>query len=305
MSDVLYSRLGIVIHQMAQDLMSRKTGDRIPSISEYQEQFQVARGTVQNALSYLKDGKAVQLRNRGTLGTYIESLDYHKLQNACIIKSILGAMPLPYSTGYQGMATAFYESLSELDCNLVYVRGAETRIHMVEQGVYQFAICSQAAAERMISDGASIKVILNFGKQSYLTKHVLVLRDKNAVEVENGMRIAYDRGSLDQRLLVDLLVKKKEVKYVDIRYHQTIAAIEAGKIDAGVWNYDEILENQHKDLHIADIEGGRETDKFNSAVMVIRKEEEAVEQILTKYITVSKIRKIQALVKSGKIISNY
>ncbi len=306
MSDILFSKLGIVVNLMAQDLMSRESGDRIPSISEYQEQFQVARGTVQNALQHLKDVKAIQLRNRGTLGTFIETIDYHKLQNACIVKSMLGTMPLPYSMGYQGLATAFYDALSELECNMVYIRGAETRVRMVEQGVFQFAICSQAAAEKMISDGATIKTILNFEKESFLTKHVLVLRDKSVTGVEDGMRIAYDRASIDQRLLVDLLTtNRKDVKYADVRYNQTLAALESGKIDAGIWNYDDILENPHKEMHFIDIEEGLETSKFTSAVLVVRKDEEAVEQILTKYITVPKIRKIQSLVKSGKLTPNY
>lgn len=306
MDDILYQKIGITVHQLAQDLMSRDREERIPSISEYQEQFQVARGTVQNALKYLKEERAIQLRNRGTLGTFIENIDYQKLQSACMVKSILGIMPLPYSAGYQGMATALFDAMSEMDFNLAYMRGAELRGRMVERGVYQFAICSQASVEKMIENGAQIKIMLNFGRGSYLTKHVLLLRKEGIHGVEDGMRIAYDRGSLDQRMLVDILTaNKKNIRYVDIRAHQTITALEMDKIDAGVWNYDEIVENQHENLHMVSLEGNEELDKFNSAVLIIRKGEAAVEQLLTKYMKVSKICEIQSLVKEGKLVANY
>ena len=306
MNDILYQKLGITINQIAQDFMGRERGDRIPSISEYQAHLQVARGTIQNALNYLKDERAIVLRNRGTLGTYIEHIDYSKLQQACIIKSILGIMPLPYSSNYQGIATALYDALSELDCNLAYVRGSEERIRMVEQGVYQFALCSQAAAEKMIADGSKIKVVLNFGKESYLTKHVLLLRDPKANGVEDGMRIAYDKSSLDQRMLIYTLTKKKKnIRYIDIRSHQTITAIAEDRIDAGVWNYDEIVEGNYKDLHMISLDNFEETDEFNRAVLIIRRGEDAVEQILMKYIDVNKVHDIQELVRQGKIIANF
>jgi len=305
MNDVMYQKLGITVHQLAQDLMSREVGDRIPSISEYHEQFQVARGTVQNALQYLKSEKAIRLRNRGTLGTLIEDIDYYKLQSVSLIKSMLGIMPLPYSAGYQGMATALYEALSQMDCNLAYVRGAETRIRMVEQGVYHFAICSLAAAKKMIENKAEVKIALNFGRESYLARHVLLLREKGN-DIEDGMRIAYDHASLDQRLLVDMLTStKKNIRYVDIRAHQTLEAITANKIDAGTWNYDEIVENKYENIHMVFLDDKEEMDTFNSAVMVVRKNEEAVEQILNKYIQVAEIRKVQAEVKEGKRVPNY
>ncbi len=55
MGDLLYQRLGVAVNLLAQDFLCRKVGDRIPPISQYQEQLQVSRGTVQNSLNYLKE----------------------------------------------------------------------------------------------------------------------------------------------------------------------------------------------------------------------------------------------------------
>ena len=49
MGSTLYQKIGLTVSRMAQDLMSRAEGERIPSISDYQEKFQVSRGTVQNS----------------------------------------------------------------------------------------------------------------------------------------------------------------------------------------------------------------------------------------------------------------
>ena len=63
--------------------------------------------------------------------------------------------------------------------------------------------------------------------------------------IVDGMRVAYDSDSLDQSKITQNLVKGKKVELVGIRTQQTIAALRAGIIDAGVWNYDDILENHH------------------------------------------------------------
>ena len=57
---VLYQKKGVTISNVASSLLSRNTGDRIPSISYYQEEYGVSRGTIQNAFRYLKEAGAVE-----------------------------------------------------------------------------------------------------------------------------------------------------------------------------------------------------------------------------------------------------
>ena len=128
MSETLYQKIGIAVNRLAQDLLARQEGERIPSISEYQEKLQVSRGTIQNGLAYLKESGAVNLVSRGHLGTFIESLDYRRLQECSFNKELTGIMPLPYSLCYQGLATALYRALSAYAFNLLYARGAESRL---------------------------------------------------------------------------------------------------------------------------------------------------------------------------------
>ena len=73
---VLYQKIGVTIRELALSLLSKNVGERIQSISRYQEEFQVSRGTIQNAICYLKEVRAVELVSCGHLGTFIEKIDY-------------------------------------------------------------------------------------------------------------------------------------------------------------------------------------------------------------------------------------
>lgn len=306
MSDLLYQKIGLTVSQLAQDLLSRMEGERIPSISEYEEKFRVSRGTVQNSLSYLKERGAISLVSKGHLGTYIEKLDYHKLQDCSVYKGLLGSMPLPYSRTYQGLATALYRSLSPFSMNLVYSRGSEGRLQLVTEGVCQFTACSRYAAKRAIERETPVEIAVDLGSGTYLSRHVLILKNPQARGLQPGMRVAYDRTSLDQRHITEQLTQGiGDIRLVELRAHQTVNAIRSGMIDAGVWNMDEILESGYKGLHVLDLDKTAYTDDFSSAVLVIRQGEEALRHILCRYVEPSRVREIQEGVRTGQYAADY
>lgn len=306
MSDLLYQKIGIAVNLLAQDFLCRKVGDRIPSISEYQEQLQVSRGTVQNSLAYLKDNGAITLVSRGHLGTYIEDLDYRRLQECSFNKELLGAMPLPYSTCYQGLATALFHVFEPFAFNLVYARGAESRLRLISSGVCQFIVCSRYAAEEAIRCHEEVEIIADLGPGTYLSRHVLVLRDPEAKGIASGMRVAYDQASVDHRHITEMICSNvPEVKLVQMRAHQIVASILSGSIDAGVWNLDEIVESGYQGLNLVPLDNIVDVSRFSSAVVVVRKGEEALGQVLRQCIDVKKIRQIQSSVQQGIIDVDY
>ena len=304
-NEVLYQKIGIVINNLALNLLSKNKYDRIPPISYYQEEFNVARGTVQNAFNYLKDIGAIELRNRGYQGTYISEIDYIKLQECCMQKQILGIMPLPYSKTYEGFATAIYTQLNKLKFNMTYTRGAVGRINLVEIGVYQFAVVSQYAAEYSISHGSDIDIAMNFGVGSFLSKHVLLLRDKNCTEISDGMKVSYDEDSLDQSSITKNLVRNKKVTLVDVRVQQIVSLLLSGDIDAGVLNYDDIVENYKLDnVNVVFLSDDEYNKLFSTAVIVIKKGNLYLKAILNKNIDVNNTIKILNAVKNGDLKAN-
>lgn len=306
MSELLYQKIGIAVNLLAQDLLGRKSGERIPSISEYQQMLQVSRGTVQNSLSYLKDAGAITLVARGHMGTFIQTLDYRRLQECTFNREILGAMPLPYSSCYQGLATALYQVFSPFAFNLVYARGAESRLRLITSGVCQFIVCSRFAAEEAIAKGDDVQIAVDLGPETYLSRHVLVLRDPQAKGIAPGMRVAYDRASADHRYITEMICGQvPQVELVQMRAHQIVQSIRSGAIDAGVWNLDEIVESGYQGLNVVPIDGIVDVSRFSSAVLVVRKGEQALGQMLSQCMDIQKIRTIQADVQSGAAAADY
>ena len=306
MSNELYQKTGIAVNFLAQDLLTRKKGDRIPSISEYQEKLGVSRGTIQNGLNYLKERNAVTLISRGHMGTFIEMLDYPRLQECSFNKEILGSMPLPYSLCYQGLATALFQLMSPYAFNLVYARGSGSRIKLLASNVCQFTVCSLYAAEEAIRTNGGIEIALDLGPGTYLTRHMLILREPGKTAIESGMRVAYDRDSLDHQHLTEMVVKGVPgVVLTEMKAHQTIKAIRSGQVDAGVWNLDGILEADYKDLNMVPIPVTAETAKYSSAALVVAKENQEMAQLLRQVVRPETVRQIQKAVREGRMEVDY
>ncbi len=300
-NQILYQKKGVTVSNLALDLLSKDVGDRIAPISCYQEEFQVSRGTMQNAFNYLKEIGAVGLTHHGHQGTYIEALDYGKLQENCVQQELMGIMPLPYSTTYEGFATAIYAQLDRLKFNMAYARGAVGRIQLVESGVYQFAVPSLYAAEHAMACGREIECLMEFGAGSYLSRHVLLLRDRQAEGICDGMRVAYDEDSLDQSRITENLIRGKKVEKVNIRTQQTIFALADGAIDAGVWNYDGTIEDRYlSQWNMVFLKEDEYNNQFSTAVIVIKKGSTTLARLLKKNITVDMTLRILSEVRSGR-----
>ena len=306
MGNDLYQKTGVVVNRLAQDFLTRKKGERIPSISEYHEKLGVSRGTIQNALNYLKEHKAVTLMSRGHMGTFIESLDYRRLQECTFNREILGSMPLPYSLCYQGLATALYKLMSPYAFNLVYARGSGSRMKLLASDVCQFAVCSRYAAEEAIRANDNVEIAVDLGPGTYLTRHVLVFRDPEKKAIESGMRVVYDRDSMDHRHLTELMVSGiPDVELVDKKAHQTIPAILNGEADAGIWNLDEILESGYTNLNVVPVPVTAETGKYSSAAFVVARDNEEIAQLLRQALRPEAVRQIQDAVREGRINADY
>lgn len=306
MNGPLFQKIGITASRLAQELLTWKPGDRIPSISEYQEKLQVSRGTVQNALNYLKDSGAITLTSHGHLGTFIESMDYRRLQECSFNRELLGCMPLPYSICYQGLATALFRQLSVYAFNLFYARGSESRLTLLGSDVCQFVVCSRYAAEEAIRCHEDVQIAVDLGPGTYLTRHILVFRDPDKKKIEPGMRIAYDHASLDHRHLTESIVDGiPHVELVDMKAHKITRAVSSGEIDAGVWNLDDILESGYPGLNVVPLPESPDVEAFSTAVLVTKRENENITQLLRQNVHPEAVREIQTAVRENRLHADY
>lgn len=302
-----YHKTGVAIEKIASELFLLKEGTRIPNVTEFQEKYGFARGTVQNALQYLKEEQAVETISKGHLGTFLTKVDYSKLQEYANVDQLKGTMPLPYSKLYEGLATGLYLLFQEheIKLNMAYIRGSEERIHAVELGHYDFAGTSKFAAEQMIEQGRNIQIIKSFGAYSYLSRHVLLFSDKTARGIEDGMRVGIDNDSLDHVTLTKELIKDKQVELVEIPSNQLIFGLREGQIDAGVWNYDEVVDKQVSDLKFQEIADENYNQSMNEAVLVCRPNDQITQTLCKNCISTTRVKSIQEKIKRGQMTPRY
>ena len=304
-NEQLLSKNGTATMKLSRELLKYSIGDRIPTITEFSEQINLARGTIQNALKNLIKSEAIGIESKGHMGSYLVKKNNKILLEFAGISYVVGAMPLPYSKRYEGLASGIIisaENQNKAPVSLAYMRGAKSRMEMVENGRYDFAITSRFAAEHYISTNNSLQIIMSFGEESYVGKHVLLLHNDNHNGIHNGMKVGIDNDSIDHIELVRKVCEHKKVEYVPIEYSRTIELVKNGDIDATIMNVDEILDKRDS-VHFVDIEGYKKEN--TEAVIVASKGRDEIKIIMDEIIDVDAVLNIQKLILDDKIIPRY
>jgi len=135
---------------------------------------------------------------------------------------------------------------------------------------------------------------------------MLIFRDPEKKTIESGMRVAYDRDSMDHRHLTELMISGiPGVVLTEMKAHQTVKAIQTGQVDAGVWNLDDIVESGYTDLNMVPIPITAETAKYSSAAFLVSKKNAEIAQLLRQVVRPEALRQIQKAVQSGQIDADY
>lgn len=305
-NELLMKKSGQALSFLAAELIKIPVGEKIPTFTELMKQEGFSRGTLQNAMTSLENIGSVSLAKRGHLGTFLVEKNMELLMSCVGIRYISGTMPMPYTKVYEGLATGLFNTLSSktaLSVDISYLRGSQKRINLVLDGRYEFAIMSRLSAQSAIAHGNEIEIIKDFGPGSYLTGQGIVFGSRQHTAIQNGMRVGVDVVSLDHVSLTEAAIKGLDVERVQLNYNQIMPMIESGKIDAAIWNMDNITE-RYPDAHVLPLPGGNHADE-TSAVMVVRKSGAVERTILQELVDVDEVLRQQRLVIEGKIFPNY
>ncbi|MGI6607697.1 MAG: GntR family transcriptional regulator YhfZ [Erysipelotrichaceae bacterium] len=304
-SEVLLSKNGYVAIIIAKEFLKCNVGEKVPTVTQLSEKYQLARGTVQNALKSLQKYDAIRLDAKGHKGSYLVKKNMPVLLKFAGINSIVGVMPLPYSKRYEGLASGLMvtlENFYNIPASMAFMRGARNRIGMLLSDRYDFAIISKLAAQRIIDEDGNIIIALSFGPYSYLSEHVIIFSSEKHNEIEDGMRVGIDNDSVDQKILTEEVCKDKKVEYVNYGYSQILQRVIQGDIDAAIWNKDEIDEKLCEvKYHPIETIGSA----ANEAVLVVSKEKPELASLLEEIIDPKTVTNIQQLVLKGRITPSY
>ena len=303
MQELLLSKNGMAAVQVAQILLNVPVGEKIPTVLELSNKTSLANGTVHHGLKTLTEVKAVKIVSRGHMGSYLVEKDYKKLLEILGIKYLVGAMPLPYTKRYEGLASGLISSMENgynIPVNISYMRGSKNRITMVVYERYDFAITSKLAASQYISNHDDIRILLDFGPYTYTSNHAIMFHNENDKEIKDGMNIGVDRTSIDQMALIKQECKNKKVKYVELEYSHIIEHVAKGDIDATIMNLDEVAD-RHLKINYVPIKN--ENLDNTTAVLIVKNNGKG--GLLQKIIDPNSVLSIQKQVLEGKIEPSY
>ena len=303
--EMLYSKNGLTTMTLAKLFLGLEEGSKIPTVTELNENIDLARGTIQNSIKMLQNQNAIRLESRGHLGTFLKHKDMRILLDFAGISSIVGVMPLPYSKRYEGFATGIIVALENqynVPVSMAYMRGAQNRISMLLSDRYDFAIISKYAALEMQKKHVDIQIVKSFGTHSYLSNHIIVFHDADKKEIEDGMCVGVDKDSIDQYNLTMRVCSGKAVTLVPLEYNQILEKTLQGEIDAAIWNEDEVTDKlipiNYQSIQLDDTSD-------TEAVLVVNSQKKEMAALLNEKIDIHTVLNNQKLVLEGKITPSY
>lgn len=288
-----------VVQKLGMDLISRKVGENLPTVSQYISILGASAGSISNSMSVLLDSGAISVQPRGRLGTVLLGINYSRLYKSIIPSPILCAMPLPYTKRYEGLAMGMYKSMSkeQVPYHNLFMSGGKSRIEALVDGRCDVCVLS-ASAFKDANDSYDIDVAISLGVKSFLSTHALIHSSKSVDDIKT---IGVDIQSYDQLTLVESFASGKGLEVVQLPYSQILECIEGGIVDSTIWNMD-VFGSQGLHLQYAPIPCH---DDYTSAVLVIRNRDSVTRVVLENMISKEFILDIQGRVVSKEIPPEY
>ena len=310
MYSTLFSKQGLVTTQLAWDLLQYQPGDQIARAQDYARNCGVGAGTVQAALQQLFIAGVVKVEARGRWGTFIQEIDYPGLWQFTVRGPVVGSMPLPYSSLYEGLATGLHEVFRQADVplNLTFARGSLNRLESMSHDRCDFVVISRLAFNKLEEEGSSVTLAKALGPGTWIENHVLVFRDASFSTIQPGMRIGVDNQSLDHMALVHGACKDHDVEFVDIGYMQIRSALDTSQIDATVWNIDDFTLRPAPGFKIVpphEAGFGDLYDIYSEAVIVVAQEQWELVNLLEAVVDIEAFLDVQADVVARKRLPSY
>ena len=305
MQTAQYKMRGLALTFLAKKYLLLEPDDRVPTVEEFCKESNISQGTMQAAISILKEDGAISTRSRGHLGTFVENVNHQKLLSYLGNRTLVGSLPLPYTKKYEGLATGIYKAFfnNEIQVSLSYMNGSEKRLSGLQEDRSNFIITSGLTADYLIKKNGNLAEFLVLPEQTYVTKHVLVFRKGEDAQIKSGARIGVDTQSIDYTLLTKYVTKGKNVQLIQMPYNQVSKSIEEGLIDFAIWNKDEVVEHNYP-LAYSEIDNNL-TVRSSQAVFVGKKTDIFTKSILEKTINVDKLLSTQKKVISGELLPEY
>lgn len=233
---------------IARGFIGLPIGSRIPTISEYAEDFSCSRGIVQNALAELEAGQTILLDRLGKKGTYLVGKEDRKLFQVSGLHNLTASMPPPINRHFAGLATGICQGMTAcpVPFTFAFQQGAKNRVQALLNGAYDFVVTTKFSADLYASKYPEVKIAFPFDGCEYALPHKLYINKPGKRQIEDGMTIAVDPSSYDQVAITRRLCEGKNVTIREMPFVSAMYAFYTGKIDCLVFR--DGIENSRDNL---------------------------------------------------------
>lgn len=306
----LLTKQGFTARVLARRLLGMPEGARVPGVAELAAECGVGYGTVQEAVRLLRETGAVGLRSRGAQGTVLEEVDDEVLWFVANVGHVVGSLPLPYSRRYEGLATGLHALLTDsgIPASLSYMRGGVRRLEALARGSTNFAITSLFTTKVFLDENpGGIEVVMDLGPGSYVVEHQLILADRGGDGLEPGMKVGIDRDSADQARITEMEVAHfgDEVRLMPMTYTQVLNELEAGRLDAAVWNSEDVNGGGFKVVPL-ESPAAKELSGTNTiAAISVRADDDFSARIVGNKLDRGRLLDVQRAVLDGATVPRY
>ncbi|WP_145525465.1 GntR family transcriptional regulator YhfZ [Yersinia rohdei] len=299
MSKKFIKKEGLALVSMARYLIGERAGNRLKTIDELSDNFNISVGVIQHALKVLEADGAIIVERRGRNGTLLIDLNMPLLLQQADLGNMVCAMPLPYTKLYEGLASGLREQFTLLPLYFAHMRGAHVRIECLINGIYDMAVVSYLAAKNHLEQG-KVTVALNLGNGSYVEGYQLICRRGEQHHIQ---RVGLDPRSPDQCLLTEIKFSGQPIVLVELPHNDCIAHIDRGDIDAAIWALPDNIPHEH--LQAIKLQGDERYIQATQAVILTRPDNHPIKLLLEKGINGALLLNHQQAVQNGEIEPRY
>src|SRR5699024_5898619 len=144
----------------------------------------------------------------------------------------------------------------------------------------------------------TLTLLMDFGKQTNVSNHVLLVRNQFMNGFVEGMRVGIDSTSVDHAQLTHKEFANQNVEFIETSYGNTIDKLVTGEIDATIW--DASISYLPESVSMLPLKQDEESSSANTiACLIGKKSNQALNQLLIEYINPYAVKNIQNLLSEG------
>lgn len=233
--------------RVAREVLAVGAGGRLPIAADLQRRYDVGSGTVQRALSEVRDHGGVGMRSRGQRGTFVTAIDLPQLWALAQLGSVNMLLPATESTEMQGIIGALSQAIDSVvgaDLTVSVITGSSVRIEAVKDGKADGAVMSSGALEQVTGlvvdrdPGVTVRggwCIMSMGYGSYYRDGSVQVAARSP-DRAIWKRIGVDSRSSDHVGLSAAEFHHSGIAITDVELDQVPLLVYEGVIDAGIWH---------------------------------------------------------------------